>query len=232
MKAVAIIPARCGSKGFPNKNIAKIEDKTLIEWAIEVAKKSKYIEDIYISTDCKEYENIALEAGAKSNGLRPSYLATDTAKTSDVIIDLLSKIDKEYNYIVLLQPTSPIRKPKDIDFMIENIGKFDAMVTVSKIDEPHPYKMKVIENGKLKPFIKGSTSEIPRQILPEIYMLTGAIYLIKYKVFLEKESFLPENTKPYIPNNWVINIDSIDDYLLLKAKLDYYKKTMRELLDV
>ena len=232
MKSVAIIPARCGSKGFKDKNIAKVDGKTLIEWAIEVAKKSKYIEDIYISTDCKKYEEIALKTGAKSLGLRDKNLASDTAKTYDVVLDLIAKINKNYDYIVLLQPTSPIRKAKDIDFMIENIGNFDAMVSVSKIDEPHPHKMKIIEDNKLKPFIKDSSSEIARQLLPEVYKLTGAIYLIKYDSFFKEKTFLSENTKPYISDNWNINIDSIDDYLLLKTKLDYYKKSMKELLDV
>ena len=232
MNVIAIVPARCGSKGFKDKNIAKIEGKTLIEWAIEVAKKSKYIDDIYISTDCKKYEDIGVRAGAKSIGLRPSHLASDTAKTSDVVVDLLERLDKKYDYIVLLQPTSPIRKPKDIDFMIENIGNFDAMVTVSKVNEPHPYKMKVIENGVLKPFIKNSSSELPRQVLPEVYKLTGAIYLVRYDSFLKEKTFLPKKTKPYVCDNWNINIDSIDDYLLLKAKLEYYKKSMKELLDV
>ena len=232
MKAVAIIPARCGSKGFLNKNIKKIEGKTLIEWAIEVAKKSMYITDIYISTDCKEYEEIAVKVGAKSLGLRARELATDIAKTKDVVYDLMSRIDSKYEYIVLLQPTSPIRKGSDIDYMIDNIKNFDAMVTLARVNEPHPYKMKMIENNRVKPFIKDSTSEVPRQSLPEVYMLTGAIYLVKYNVFMKEKTFLPQNTKPYITNNWIINIDSIDDYLLLKAKLNYYNVTMKELLDV
>ena len=232
MNAIAIVPARCGSKGFSNKNIAKIEGKTLIEWAIEVAKKSKYITDIYISTDCKKYEEIAIKAGAKSLGLRAKELATDTAKTKDVVYDLISKIDNEFDYIVLLQPTSPIRKGSEIDYMIDNIDDFDATVTITKVNEPHPYKMKIVEKNMLKPFIEDSTSEVSRQSLPDVYMLTGAIYLVKYDIFIKEKTFLPKYTKPYIVDSWTINIDSIDDYLLLKAKLDYYNTTMKELLDV
>jgi len=232
LNAVAIIPARCGSKGFKDKNIAKIDGKTLIEWAIEVAKKSKYIKDIYISTDCKKYEDIAIEAGAKSLGLRDKHLASDTAKSVDVVLDLIRKLKKKYDYIVLLQPTSPIRTPQEIDEMIEKIGNFDAIVTLSKINEPHPYKMKVINDEKVESFIKDSSSEVPRQLLPEVYKLTGAIYIIKYDALLKYETFLPQNTKPYISNNWDINIDSIDDYLLLKAKLKYFKKSMKDLLNV
>jgi len=232
LRAIAIIPARCGSKGFKNKNIIKIDGKTLIEWAIEVAKKSKYIEDIYISTDCKEYEEIGIKAGAKSLGLRDKHLATDKAKSVDVVLDLINKLNKKYDYIVLLQPTSPIRMPKDIDDMIEQIKDFDAIVTLSKVDEPHPYKMKIIQDGKVKSFLKNSSSEVPRQMLPDVYKLTGAIYVVRYNSFLKYKTFLPISTKPYISDNWDINIDSIDDYLLLKAKLEYYNKSMKELLSV
>ena len=232
MRAIAIIPARCGSKGFENKNIAKIDGKTLIEWAVEVAKKSKYIEDIYISTDCKKYEEIGIKAGAKSLGLRDKHLATDKAKSVDVVLDLISRLNKNYDYIVLLQPTSPIRMPQDIDNMIEQIKDFDAMVSIAKVDEPHPYKMKIIKDGKVKSFLKDSSSEVPRQMLPNVYKLTGAIYVVKYDSFLKYKTFLPINTKPYISDSWDINIDSIDDYLLLKAKLEYYNKNMKELLNV
>ena len=93
MKVLALILARCGSKGFKDKNIAKIENKTLIEWAIEVAKKSKHITDIYISTDCKKYEDIALKVGAKSLGLRNKELASDNAKSVDVVLDMIKLLN-------------------------------------------------------------------------------------------------------------------------------------------
>lgn len=231
MNVVAIIPARSGSKGFVNKNISVIDNKTLIEWAIEVAKKSKYIDDIYISTDSLEYEKIATLAGAKSLGLRPDYLSNDTAKTKDVVLHMLENFDKKYDYIVLLQPTTPIRKANDIDFMIENINDNEAMVTVQKLEEPHPFKLKKIEDGYIKPFLDDTNSEMPRQLLPEVYKLSGAIYLVKTDVFISKETFLPEKTKSYILDSWV-NIDSEDDYLLLKAKLKHKNLEMKDLLNV
>jgi len=118
MKVLAIVPARCGSKGFPNKNIAKICNKTLLELAIQVGVECELVDDVYISTDCKEYEDIAIKAGAKSLGLREKYLASDTAKSINVVIDLINKLNKSYDYLVLLQPTSPIRTPQDIVSML------------------------------------------------------------------------------------------------------------------
>lgn len=219
MKVLAIVPARCGSKGFPNKNIAKIGGKTLIELAINVAIQSNVIDDVYISTDCKEYETIGINSGAKSLGLRSEKLATDTAKSIDVIIDLIKNLEINYDYVVLLQVTSPIRTPIDILNMIELIktNNADAAVSVSKLEEPHPYKLKAIDNnGYIKSFIEGTTSEVPRQSLPEVYALNGALYITKVKVILENKTFLPLKTMPYIMKD-NINIDTEEDYLFLKS---------------
>jgi len=219
MNVLAIIPARCGSKGFPDKNIAKISNKTLLELAINVGLSSEIINDVYVSTDCVKYEEIAIKAGAKSLGLRPKHLATDTAKSIDAVIDILNKVDKTYDYVLLLQPTSPLREPKDIENMMNIVIKHNANAAVSvvKIDEPHPYKLKSInENGYVQPFIDGAISETPRQLLPDVYALNGALYLVKTSVILEKQTFLPEKTIPYVMDN-LINIDSEEDYIFMKA---------------
>ncbi|WP_072682424.1 cytidylyltransferase domain-containing protein [Arcobacter sp. LA11] len=219
MRVLAVVPARCGSKGFPNKNIAKIEGKTLLELAVNVGKNCEVVDDVYVSTDCVEYENIAIKAGANSLGLRPKEFATDTAKSIDVIIDILNKLEKKYDYLVLLQPTSPIRKPEDIKKMIEILEKnsVDASVSVCEFEEPHPYKLKTTnEKGFVKPFIEGTTSEVPRQSLPKIYALNGAIYVTKVDVILDEKTFLPEKTIPYkMSQN--INIDSEEDFIFLEA---------------
>lgn len=228
MKVLAIVPARCGSKGFPNKNIAKIGDKTLLELAIKVGVDCKLIDDVYVSTDCNNYEKIAIDAGANSIGLRPKELASDTAKSVDVIIDLINKIDKEYDYLVLLQPTSPIRTPNDIESMLNIVKEHDAKASVSvcKIEEPHPYKLKLLDDsGYVKSFIDGTTSEVSRQSLPDIYALNGSIYLTKIDTLLENKTFLPENTMPYIMEH-NINIDSEEDFIFLEAMNERKKVTI------
>lgn len=219
MKVIAVIPARCGSKGFPNKNIAKIKNKTLLELAIKIALDCPIINNVYISTDCKRYEEIALNAGAKSLGLRPEHLASDKAKSIDVVIDLINRLNNRYDYLVLLQPTSPIREPKDIENMITLVKKnnADACVSICKIEEPHPYKLKTInEKGFIKSFIDGTTSEVPRQILPKVYALNGAIYVTKIQTLLSEKTFLPNKTIPYIMD-YNINIDSEEDFIFLEA---------------
>lgn len=218
-KNIAIIPARSGSKGFPNKNIAKINGLTLIELAIKTAKQSKLIHDIYVSTDSEIYEDIAKKAGAKSVGLRSEKLSGDDVKTVDVVIDLLNIINNKYNYVVLLQPTSPVRIGLDIDNMISEVEKkqVDAAVSVVKIEDPHPQKMKKIDgNGYIQSFIQNATSETPRQKLPEVYALNGAVYVVKMKALIEEFSLIPKKTIPY-HMKYCLNIDSEIDHSIIKA---------------
>jgi len=230
MRVVALIPARCGSKGFVNKNIAKINNKTLIEYAVDTALNCKIISDVYISTDCKQYEDIALRSGAKSLGLRRGDLSSDAAKSVDVAIDFLETLDREYDYIVLLQPTSPCRVAKDIARMFDliKLKKCDASVSVVKVEEPHPYKLKKItSNGFVESFIDGASSEIPRQKLPQVYALNGAIYITKVNTLFNEKTFLPIATIPYMMSI-NINIDSEDDYLRLIYLIDNNKINLNE----
>lgn len=225
MKVLAIVPARCGSKGFPNKNIAKIGDKTLLDLAVRVGLDCKSVDDVYVSTDCNEYENIALKVGAKSLGLRPEEFATDSAKSIDVVIDLINKLEKKYDYLVLLQPTSPIREPQDIENMINILKEknADACVSVTQFEEPHPFKLKSIDSdGYVKSFIDGTTSEVPRQFLPKAYALNGAIYITKIETILNEKTFLPQKTMPYIMDT-NINIDSEEDFIFLETMVQKKK---------
>lgn len=219
MKVLAIVPARSGSKGFPNKNIAKVGGVTLIEWAVRVAKDCPIVSDVYVSTDSEAYENIGVAAGAKSAGLRPEHLANDTAKTIDVVLDLLERLNESYDYTVLLQPTSPIRHAHDIKAMIARISEAeaDAAVSVARLEEPHPHKLKAVgENGFIKPFIEGTSSEVPRQALPPAYVLNGALYVVQTSALRRHKTFLPTKTIPYVMSRG-INVDTPEDFMLLKA---------------
>ncbi len=229
MNAIALVPARSGSKGFPNKNIATIRNKTLIELAIAIGRGCQQIDEVYISTDSKSYEEIAIRAGAHSLGLRPAELATDTANNIEVAIHLLSQLEKKYEFVVLLQPTSPMRTPDDITNMLSRlkISDAEAIVSVEKLDEPHPHKLKkIVSNGFVEPFLKNTTSEIARQLLPEVYKLNGAIYITRYEAIMSKRKFVTEKTIPYIMQR-SINIDSQFDYdsivgLLSTNKINIY----------
>lgn len=210
---IAIIPARSGSKGFKDKNIAIINGKTLIEYAISSALSATKIDRVFISTDSSAYEKIALDAGAESLGLRPEHLSGDDAKTIDVVVNLLGNDSlSAVEHVVLLQPTSPLRDGADIDKCL-NIAETtgESVVSVALIDDPHPFKLKKIVKGSLVPFIEGSSSEVNRQNLQSAFALTGGIYVAMRSQLVEGRTFFSESTQPYIMNRFV-NIDSEEDY--------------------
>ena len=219
MTVIAVVPARSGSKGFPNKNMARIGGRSLLELAIKVGKDARLVDDVYVSTDSQDYAEIAEKAGARIAGLRPAALAGDAVKTSTVVVDLLRQLKIQDGVVVLLQPTSPIRTPSDVDDVVRILERsdIDAVATVEQLDEPHPEKVKKRNaDGILESYIPGVSSETPRQQLPEAYRLNGAIYAIRTSVLIEQETFLPPRTFGH-PLRSGVNIDREEDFILLKT---------------
>lgn len=139
-KTLAIIPARGGSKGIPYKNIMNINGKPLIAYSIEAAKQSKYIDYILVSTDDDKIKEVSLQYGASVPFLRPEEISNDTAKSIDVVIhgiNYLKESGEEFDYVVLLQPTSPLRTSQDIDEAIEILIKNEkeSLVSVCEVEE-------------------------------------------------------------------------------------------------
>ena len=159
-KFLAIIPARGGSKSIPNKNIMSICGKPLIAYTIEAAKQSKYIDEIIVSTDSDIIKMVAQQYGAKVPFLRPKELSNDTAKSIDVVmhvIDFYKENNISFDYVILLQPTSPLRTFKHLDDAIEKLieSNSTSLVSVCEADE-NPVLMRSIENEKLKEVISFS----------------------------------------------------------------------------
>ena len=130
---LAVIPARGGSKGLPRKNISKLADKPLIAWTIESANGSKYIDRSIVSTDDQEIADTALKYNGMVPFLRPSKLATDDAKTNDVLFHIIEVIEEKYDILILLQPTSPLRNSADIDKALELMEQKEADSLVSMV---------------------------------------------------------------------------------------------------
>lgn len=179
MKILYLIPARGGSKGIPHKNIKLLHGKPLIQYSIEVARKFAADDDICISTDDLQIKAVAEGLGLKVPFLRPDYLASDTAGTSDVIIhalDFYSKQGKEYDVVVLLQPTSPLRTVQNVkDCLAIYTDEYD-MVTTVKESNVSAVLCKENTHGYLEQVIGGNN--VRRQEAEKLYEYNGAVYVI------------------------------------------------------
>ena len=219
-KILAIITARGGSKGLPEKNIKIINGRPLIAWTIYQAKNSELIDDIFISTDSLEIAKVCDEYGIRIEELRPGYLATDTASSMDVIdytIEVMKKEGKVFDYILLLEPTSPLRKRNDLDNIIKQAGDnpdCDGVISVGKVHTEHPMVVKkVSEKGNIIPYSENVEAAYQRQLHDEALFPYGVGYLIKTSVFEEKHTIYTSNIMPYYIERWQnYEIDDIYDF--------------------
>jgi CMP-N,N'-diacetyllegionaminic acid synthase len=221
LNTIAIIPARGGSKGLPNKNILSFCEKPLISYTIEAAINSKYIDKVIVSTDCPKIAEVSKQYGADVPFLRPQELATDDAKTIDVLKHAVQFLEEQhYNFyhIVLLQPTSPLRNEKHIDesFDLYLKNKHIPVVSVCKANT-HPYIMRTIEDGYLKPFLQTDNLFHRRQEFPDVYELNGAIY-ITHKEYIKKGLLYEESVLPYIMDKeYSVDIDDKIDFIIAET---------------
>lgn len=189
-KFLGLIPARGGSKSIPLKNIKPLLGKPLIAYTIEEALKSKYLERIVVSTDDVQIAEVSKEYGADVPFIRPAELATDTSPTLPVIQHALKYLESEGyrpNFVVLLQPTSPLREVKHIDEAIEKILNTNAdSVTTLTEAEIHPYWMCKLDGDRVYPFIETGEQSLRRQDLPSVYRLNGAVIVVKREAIDKK----------------------------------------------
>ncbi len=226
----AIIPVRGGSKGIPGKNLYRLGRDTLLERSIKLAKSCPYIDRVLVSTDSPEMYEIAKQHAAAPPALRPAALATDTAKTVDVVLDLIETAPITEGYILLLQVTSPLRTLSDLNALCEQFDKGDAdgIVSLVEFDAPHPDKIQKIENGMVASYL-GKESMVARQQLPKVYALNGAFYLTHRNTLMEKRSFMPARTLPFVmPKDRSLNLDGPMDLFLLECLLEEGKLELEE----
>jgi len=223
-KVYAIVPVRGGSKGIPRKNLYRLGKDTLLERTIKLGKACRYVDQVVVSTDDPEMFEIAKRYGVSAPSLRPSHLATDAAKTVDVVLDLMTQMHIGDAYILLLQVTSPLRVIDDLDELMKafqaNADKADAIVSLTAHDDPHPDKIQKIENGYVRSYL-GVESMVPRQFLPKVYRLNGAFYLTHSNVLVQQQTFMPKRTLPFLmPKERSVNLDGIMDLYLLEALVE------------
>ncbi|MEV9526251.1 acylneuraminate cytidylyltransferase family protein [Aliarcobacter butzleri] len=226
---LAIIPARGGSKGLPGKNIKELCGKPLIAWSIEAGLKSKYLDEVMVTTDYQDIANIAKEYGANVPFLRPDVLSSDMATSFDVIKHTIefykNEFDKEFDYIVLLEPTSPLRESSDIDIAIKQLidSNADSIVGICKTEDQNPAFL-VLKNEKN--YISGYENQdmkvLRRQEIKDVYFFEGTIYISKTEVLLNKKTFYHDNTIGYVvPKYKSLEIDDIDDFIMVESIMKY-----------
>ena len=227
MKILALIPARCGSKGIKEKNIVDVCGKPLIAYSIEQAlilKKLHLVDEVLVSTDCQKIANIAKEWGANVPFLRPKEISGDKAKSISFIIHAIeyyNNLNIKFDAVLLLQPTSPLR---DIQILKESIVHFadsgkDSLISVYKeeyINDLVMYRLTKNEN-QLEPLNALHNKGVRRQDHGNIYVRNGAVYLTKVSYLMENKKIISDKPMMFeMTKSQSVNIDTQDDLLLLR----------------
>ena len=220
----AVIPVRGGSKGIPGKNLYRLGRDTLLERTIKIAKMCPYVDRVLVTTDSPEMYDIAQRYDAAAPTLRPAELASDSAKTVDVVLNLIETVPIGTGWVLLLQVTSPLRTLGDLTAFCETFenGPADAEAAVSLVhfDSPHPDKIQKIEDGLVKSYL-GKESMVARQSLPTVYALNGAFYITHRDTLVTRCTFLPPRTLPFVmPEERSVNLDTMADVYVLEAMLE------------
>lgn len=238
-KVLGIIPARGGSKSVPKKNIKKLAGKPLLAWIIEEAKKSKYIDRVIISTDDKEIADIARQYGAEVPFMRPAEISQDLSTDIEFLTHAVDFLKDNKNYepdiVLLLRTTSPLTTVEHIDKGIElliNTPEADAVRPIVESSK-HPYKMwKISDNKKwIEPFLSKDFTGMnepynsPRQILPDVYIPTGSMDVMRLKTIRELKSTSGKKTAYFLmkPEEYA-NIDSLMDFKIAEILMKEREK--------
>lgn len=221
-KILALITARGGSKGLPRKNVLQAGGKPLIAWTIEAALNSRFVSEVILSSDDDEIIEVAKGLGCKVPFRRPIHLASDTSTSIDVVLHAIGEVPG-FDYVVLLQPTSPLRTALDIDAAFEILEREHAPSCVSVAEaEQSPYWMfRLDERLKLHSLLPATSMAQRRQDLPTIYTLNGAIYIARIDWLRETRSFVTHETVAYVMNKRSsIDIDTLEDFEIFKSRID------------
>ena len=235
-RVLAIIPARGGSKGIKRKNLSLLAGKTLIEHAIESAKKCNHISRLILSTDSEEIAEEGRRLGCLVPFIRPKELANDSASSHSVVRHALLWMEKNemvtYDYGVLLQPTTPFRKSEWIDACIKRVyqGDVDSVVTITGVGGNHPHRMYSFRDNldQIKPIVDEVLDPMaPRQGLPEVFIRSGDVYVTTRECIVSKGSLLGARTAGVVVEGEnIINIDTQNDLELARIIAGDYSKAI------
>jgi N-acylneuraminate cytidylyltransferase len=221
-RVIGVIIARGGSKRVPGKNVRAVKGKPLIAWTIEAAKRSKHIDRLVVSTDDQGILEVAQEWGCEAPGMRPDELSQDDTAGVDPVLYTLKQLPG-YDVVVLLQPTSPLRTPEDIDGCLARCVELrvSACVSVTALDKSPDWMYYVDEEGRMEPIGgHGGPSAMANQ--PRTgYVLNGAVYVAATDWLERMRTFLTAETAAYVmPQSRSLDIDTELDFKLLDAMIE------------
>ena len=224
---VGFVFARGGSKGVPRKNLRTLDGKPLIAHAILCGLASRRVRRVVVSTDDQEIAEVARQWGAEVPFMRPAALAQDDSPHLEVILHALAWLEQNQDYrpewVLLLQPTSPLRSGRDIDeaFALARAQGAASVVSVQQAPSP-PHLLQTIDGqGRLKPFLPPGPGYQRRQDFPAVYALNGAIYLTRRGMIMEKRVLLDQETLALVmPAERSLDVDTPWDFHLARLVLE------------
>lgn len=227
-RVLAVVPARGGSKGVPRKNVRRAGGKPLIGWTIDAARASRYVDRVILSSDDAEIIAEAKHLGCEVPFVREARLAQDGTPAIEVVLDALERCPG-YPWVVLLQPTSPLRTAADIDGAMAACRERGAQscVSVSEARESPYWMYTKGEGGRLVPLLP-NPMPLRRQDLPPVYSLNGAIYFARSDWLAREKRFISPETVAYeMPGEHSLDIDTETDFLQLLFLLGDLKDASR-----
>lgn len=225
MKHIAVIPARSGSKGLKNKNIMELNGKPLMAYTIEAALSSGIFDCVHVSTDSEMYAEIAREYGADVPFLRLKELSGDTISSWDAlryVMERYQELGREFEYVTLLQPTSPLRNAKDIEnaYKIFEEKNADAVISVCELEHSIQICNTLGDNQSMYRFID-SNKIGARQLGETFYRLNGAIYMQKSEMLMNHQNLYNENSYAYVMDKiHSIDIDDAFDFRMAQMAME------------
>ncbi len=219
-RVLALVPARGGSKGIPDKNRVKLGGRPLLAWTIEAARASKTVDRVIVSTDDARLALLASGCGAEVPFLRPKALARDDTPTMPVVMHAIAELQWT-DIVVLLQPTSPLRTAEDVDACVELFAAGESAVVSVTPAAPPPQHMLVRTSEGVAPLLGPLPTGGRRQDLPPVYALNGAVYVADVAMLRAHGTFVTETTRLYeMPRERSIDIDDPLDLVVAQAFLE------------
>lgn len=228
-RVLALVPARSGSKGLPGKNIRRLGGKPLLAWPIAAARAAHCVDRVLLSTDDAHYAQLGVEAGAEAPFLRPAALATDTSPSIDFMLHALDWLEAQgesYDYLVLLEPTSPLTSGVDVDAALQRLHAqrdiADAIVGVHALTTSHPaFAVRVDARGLAQPYAAESFGALARrQDLEPLYALDGSLYVSDVEALRRERGFCHARTLAFpMPRHKSLEIDDLLDFTCIEAVL-------------